>query len=183
MGLLADAAAERTIDRDFDQTAVHVHAKDADCPTCAAVNNYHTPTKLFTGGKEIQLACDKCTVGVMDGDNPHLTGRCSCDCHTEPEHVNDLNATRIGNSFPAHLRKPFDRHVSPAVLEQRILDLDDRLRIATEHNDKLEDQLRVANERIKAFEKFTANLAAHIDGMQQAVEQAINPKPSFPRAA
>lgn len=129
MALLTQAAAERTIDRDFDQTALHNHAKDEPCPTCSPVQQFHDAPK-FTGENAVAGS---------------------------------------GNHFPAHLRKPFDRHVSPAVLEQRILDL--------------EDQLRVANERIKAFEKFTANLAAHIDGMQQAVDQAINPKPSFPRAA
>jgi len=34
--LLQEAAAERVIDRDFDQTAPHVHLKEADCPTCKA---------------------------------------------------------------------------------------------------------------------------------------------------
>ena len=99
MALLTEAAAERTLDRDFDQTALHNHAKDQECPTCRAVENFHPPT----------------------------------------------------------------------VLEQRILEL--------------EEELRVANERVKAFEKFTANLSAHIDGMQQAVEHAIKPRAEFPRAA
>lgn len=30
----------------------------------------------------IQIACDKCTVGVMDQSNPHLHGKCNCECHS-----------------------------------------------------------------------------------------------------
>lgn len=29
----------------------------------------------------VQIACDSCTLGVMDADNPHLTGKCNCKCH------------------------------------------------------------------------------------------------------
>jgi hypothetical protein len=29
----------------------------------------------------IQTACDRCTLGVMDADNPHLHGLCECECH------------------------------------------------------------------------------------------------------
>jgi hypothetical protein len=29
----------------------------------------------------VQKACDRCTQGVMDVDNPHLHGLCSCPCH------------------------------------------------------------------------------------------------------
>ncbi len=28
-----------------------------------------------------QIACDDCTQGVMDKENPHLFGRCDCSCH------------------------------------------------------------------------------------------------------
>lgn len=28
-----------------------------------------------------QVACDRCTQGVMDQGNPHLHGRCPCPCH------------------------------------------------------------------------------------------------------
>ncbi|MGE0155312.1 MAG: hypothetical protein AB7R90_22045 [Reyranellaceae bacterium] len=31
----------------------------------------------------VQRACDRCTLGVMDADNPHLHGRCACPCHLE----------------------------------------------------------------------------------------------------
>ncbi|MDI1241840.1 MAG: hypothetical protein PSX80_07970 [bacterium] len=57
----------------------------------------------------------------------------------------------------------------PAVLDQRIREL--------------EEDLRQRDLRIKAFERFTASLAAHIDGMQRAVEQAISPRTEYPRAA
>jgi hypothetical protein len=30
---------------------------------------------------EVQVACDRCTQGVMDSTNPHLTGECGCECH------------------------------------------------------------------------------------------------------
>lgn len=30
---------------------------------------------------EIQMACDRCSQGVMDSDNPHLHGICQCNCH------------------------------------------------------------------------------------------------------
>jgi len=29
----------------------------------------------------VQVACDRCTQGVMDATNPHLLGTCSCPCH------------------------------------------------------------------------------------------------------
>lgn len=31
----------------------------------------------------VQKACDRCTQGVMDADNPHLHGLCRCPCHPE----------------------------------------------------------------------------------------------------
>ena len=57
----------------------------------------------------------------------------------------------------------------PGILEQRIRDL--------------EEDVRQRDLRIRAFEQFTASLAAHIDGMQRAVEQAVRPKADYPRAA
>ncbi len=30
-------------------------------------------------------ACDRCTVGVMDDENPHLLGTCPCECHVSGE--------------------------------------------------------------------------------------------------
>jgi hypothetical protein len=41
-------------------------------------------TTHHTTGKPIELqipACDSCTQGVMDADNPHLYGDCGCRCH------------------------------------------------------------------------------------------------------
>lgn len=38
-----------------------------------------------------QIACDHCSQGVMDLDNPHLRGSCSCECHRDP----DLIATAL----------------------------------------------------------------------------------------
>lgn len=32
----------------------------------------------------VQLACDRCTQGVMDSTNPHLLGTCACPCHQDP---------------------------------------------------------------------------------------------------
>lgn len=32
--------------------------------------------------KKVQTACDRCTQGVMDQDNPHLHGLCKCPCHS-----------------------------------------------------------------------------------------------------
>jgi hypothetical protein len=32
---------------------------------------------------EPQVACDRCTFGVMDSTNPHLLGTCTCPCHTD----------------------------------------------------------------------------------------------------
>ena len=31
-----------------------------------------------------QIACDRCTQGVMDAGNPHLFGACRCACHPKP---------------------------------------------------------------------------------------------------
>jgi hypothetical protein len=33
------------------------------------------------GASMPQLACDRCSYGVMDSTNPHLLGTCSCECH------------------------------------------------------------------------------------------------------
>jgi hypothetical protein len=40
-------------------------------------------------GKEIrpQVACDRCSLGVMDATNPHLYGECGCGCHDRPYHA------------------------------------------------------------------------------------------------
>jgi len=57
----------------------------------------------------------------------------------------------------------------PTVLEQRM--------------HELEEAVRQRDERIKAFEQFTASFAAHIDGMRQAVEEAFAPRAEHPRAA
>ena len=29
----------------------------------------------------VQTACARCSVGVMDNDNPHVWGECECSCH------------------------------------------------------------------------------------------------------
>lgn len=34
--------------------------------------------------RSIQVACDRCTQGVMDATNHHLHGRCRCPCHGPP---------------------------------------------------------------------------------------------------
>lgn len=60
----------------------------------------------------------------------------------------------------------------PTILEQRM-----------QRMHELEEDLRRRDERIKAFEQFTASFAAHIDGMRQAVEQALAPRAEHPRAA
>ena len=44
------------------------------CSACAA--------KLLAS--RIQVACDRCTQGVMDSTNPHLNGACKCQCHEAP---------------------------------------------------------------------------------------------------
>lgn len=31
---------------------------------------------------KVQIACDKCSQGVMDATNPHVRGTCKCACHT-----------------------------------------------------------------------------------------------------
>ncbi len=31
-----------------------------------------------------QTACDECSLGVMDAENPHRNGFCRCACHAEP---------------------------------------------------------------------------------------------------
>lgn len=28
-----------------------------------------------------QTACDRCSAGVMDSENPHMWGDCGCECH------------------------------------------------------------------------------------------------------
>lgn len=45
------------------------------CPVCGLLFCGHTATKA------VQRACDRCTQGVMDADNPHLWGLCKCPCH------------------------------------------------------------------------------------------------------
>ena len=32
----------------------------------------------------VQTACDNCSLGVMDADNAHLRGACTCSCHPRP---------------------------------------------------------------------------------------------------
>jgi hypothetical protein len=41
--------------------------------------------------RKVQVACDRCTQGVMDATNPHLRGLCQCPCHTvKDEGVRDV---------------------------------------------------------------------------------------------
>jgi hypothetical protein len=35
---------------------------------------------MNTGRVQVPV-CPRCSVGVMDVDNPHLTGQCACGCH------------------------------------------------------------------------------------------------------
>jgi hypothetical protein len=42
-------------------------------------------TPLSSKRGTIQVACDRCTQGVMDSTNPHLLGTCPCSCHLRPE--------------------------------------------------------------------------------------------------
>ncbi len=32
-------------------------------------------------------ACDRCSQGVMDAENPHVWGECDCECHDPSEQV------------------------------------------------------------------------------------------------
>lgn len=54
-----------------------------ECDACRMVRTYDKAM----GDREQQVACDRCTQGVMDADQPghlgndHLYARCDCDCH------------------------------------------------------------------------------------------------------
>lgn len=43
--------------------------------------NWDAQAKRELGLTTVQVACDICTLGVMDGDNPHFHGKCNCECH------------------------------------------------------------------------------------------------------
>jgi hypothetical protein len=36
--------------------------------------------------RSIQVACDRCSQGVMDATTPHMLGTCPCSCHLRPGH-------------------------------------------------------------------------------------------------
>lgn len=42
----------------------------------------------------VQVACERCSVGVMDSTNPHLLGTCSCPCHAEAPRPTEWTAQR-----------------------------------------------------------------------------------------
>jgi hypothetical protein len=39
-------------------------------------------TESHSVTRTVQRACDRCTQGVMDANNPHLWGACLCPCHS-----------------------------------------------------------------------------------------------------
>lgn len=39
----------------------------------------------------VQIACDNCTIGVMDSTNPHLHDQCPCPCHKRKWGCKDPN--------------------------------------------------------------------------------------------
>lgn len=45
--------------------------------------------------RTVQLACDRCTQGVMDATNPHLHGTCPCPCHDSRVRAQDVDAELI----------------------------------------------------------------------------------------
>lgn len=55
------------------------------------------------------------------------------------------------------------RHVSPAILEQRIITLKRDLEFANADRRDLAERLLVANSRIEGFERFSAAMAAKVD--------------------
>lgn len=96
---------ETTIDRTFDQTAPHIHAKDGTCPTCTPVELYHhQPTRHFSHGREIDLG----------------------------EPVDEGNTT---GDDDAGSREQYARPVSPSILEFRIQTLEkDNHRLTIEND-------------------------------------------------
>lgn len=116
--LLQEAASERTIGRDLDQTALHKHAKNEVCPTCDPV-------------REVP---------------------------------------------------PFDRHVSPAILEFRIQELEKANQNLTELYAQACKDRDAMIERVLKFERFTDILANHLDALLQ-IANPPQPKPDYPRAA
>jgi hypothetical protein len=49
--------------------------------------------------KTPQLACDRCSVGVMDADNPQLHGLCTCHCHGD-QPAQEYLADLISPTYP-----------------------------------------------------------------------------------
>ena len=86
--------------------------------------------------------------------------------------------TCIAHTFPEHLRRPFDRHVSPAILEQRILDLEaERDLLETAYKRELsrrkeaETRVRYIEKRIKHFEGLVSVLSRYIDKLAVTAAQ------------
>jgi hypothetical protein len=107
---------ERTIDRSFDQTAVHVHSGTDKCPSCHWTEGHSS----------------------------------ACDDNT-----------------------PAERRVSPAVLEQRIINLSGDLNRMTTRAIAAERERDVALSRIIGFERITATLADAL----KTLDITVDPRP------
>lgn len=141
-----EKAVEQTLDRSFDQTAEHIHLGSEPCPTCKSFD-------------------------CIDARRATRVSAAGPDDFGGEDFPSDCQPRATGNQFPEHLRRPFDRHVSPAILEQRILDLEaerDSLRSDCE----LElSRWTEAEKRIKHFENLVSVLSSYIDKLNVKIAQ------------
>lgn len=188
---------ELHIDRSFDQTAEHVHRNGEPCPTCKSFECIGaTPAgdKDADAEKPFCRYCVYCGSSIPKG-RIRIDEFCSQVCRSTANNIAGINAAgpddfggedfptdrqprATGNTFPEHLRRPFDRHVSPAILEQRILDLEaERDLLETAYKRELsrrkeaETRVRYIEKRIKHFEGLVSVLSRYIDKLAVTAAQ------------
>lgn len=173
-----EKAAEQTLDRSFDQTAEHVHRNGEPCPTC---KSFECIGATPAAGKDAAAGppyCEHCGVSMAKVPFP-FDNFCSNVCRTAAgpddfggeDFPTDRQPRAIGNTFPEHLRLPFDRHVSPAILKQRILDWEDEKRKAAIESKILRDDYKNALRTVNHLERLTNVLSSHIDKLTVVNQQ------------
>jgi len=80
--------------------AIEIHV---GVPAAHGATEWHRFEIPLPGAR--QVACDRCSQGVMDATNDHAHGRCRCDCHDKSE---SLYCPEFGCGWVSENYSPFD---------------------------------------------------------------------------